>query len=307
MLFQFELMVVDNEPGKTKWYHQQWSLEDIKRVMTRWQNGLHTGWNSLYLENHDQPRSLSRFGNDKHPQFRNHSAKMLATWLHMMRGTPYIYQGQEIGMSNIAFDSIADYRDLESINYYNHELERGILSEDEIMKRIHIKSRDNARTPMQWNDQDNAGFSQGQPWIKVNPNYKEVNVQKDLSDPQSIFYHFQKLIKLRKQHHVAVYGDYQIIHSDHCDVYAYLRTLHNEQLFVMANFSDKWTTFTIPTYDKEKLLVPFSTCQVIVSVYGEEENTPYSSSFDFTQPISLPPYDARVYKLIRLESQSCRT
>jgi len=298
MLFQFELMVVDSQPGKTKWYHQPWELSRIKDVMTRWQVGLHSGWNSLYLENHDQPRSLSRFGNDS-PAFRVLSGKMLATWLHMMRGTPYIYQGQEIGMTNVPFKCIDEYRDLESLNYYNAEKQRGVLTEAEILRRMAPMSRDNARTPMQWNDHTNAGFSHAQPWIKVNPNYQEINTEKALSNPNSLFYHYQKLIKMRKEQLVMVYGDYQLIADDHPQAYSFLRTLGNEQLLVIANFTDENATFSLSQKDQEKLL-PFTNCEVLISVHDEAT----ASKDSVTEPMELPPYEARVYKLTKLESQS---
>jgi len=337
MLFQFELMVVDSEPGKLKWHHQPWQLSAIKDVMTRWQEGLHTGWNSLYLENHDQPRSLSRFGYDpaldlkSDSQMRSLSAKMLATWLHLFRGTPYIYQGQEIGMSNVKFESIHDYRDLESINYYRYEMQRGQLSESEIMQRIHHKSRDNARTPMQWHARDEqAGFSSVTPWIKVNPNYRHVNVETALADPHSIFYHYQKLIRLRKEHvHVAVYGDYTLIGEDHPHVYGYLRSAREgqkQQLLVLVNFSVHSTSICLSAKDRLKLLQPIHECLMLLNNYphsadaadidadadtSQHQHQPQQpqqpqqplddnnkqDGMDFTRPILLRPYEAVVYKL----------
>jgi len=311
MLFQFELMVVDSQPGKSKWYHQQWKLDEIKRVMTRWQVGLTSGWNSLYLENHDQPRSLSRFGIDdvSQPVLRSLSAKMLATWLHMMKGTPYIYQGEELGMSNVRFDSIEDYKDLESINYYNYEMERGIYSKEEIMQRIQLKSRDNARTPMQWNDQPNAGFCSPsqRPWIKINPNYTYVNAEKELSDPHSIFYHFQKLIQLRKEHAVMVYGDYQLLQPDHPQVYCYRRTLGDEQLLVLANFTKNSTTLTFSEKEREMITrLPITDCQLLISNHEKAASDSNIPLLDLDQPISLAPYEATVYKLSsKSECQCC--
>jgi len=305
MLFQFELMVVDSQPGKTKWYDQAWQLNEIKRVMTRWQVGLTSGWNSLYLENHDQPRSLSRFGIDdveNQPVLRSLSAKMLATWLHMMRGTPYIYQGEELGMSNVRFDSIDDYKDLETLNYYNYEMNRGVYSKAEIMRRIQLKSRDNARTPMQWNDQPHAGFcsSSQRPWLTVNPNYKYVNAEKELGDPHSIFYHFQKLIQLRKEHLVIVYGDYQLLQPDHPEVYCYLRTLGDERLLVLANFTKNSTTLTFAEKEREMMTrTPITECQLLVSNHAKAASDLPTTIplLDLNQPISLAPYEATVYKL----------
>jgi oligo-1,6-glucosidase len=304
MLFQFELMVVDVEPGKQKWCSVPWKLSDIKDVMTRWQVGLSTGWNSLYLENHDQPRSVSRFGNDTDPLLHRYSAKMLATWLHMFKGTPYVYQGEEIGMTNVKFASINDYRDVESHNYYRYEKERGVLSESEIMERLHHKSRDNARTPMQWNGHEPyAGFSQHTPWIQVNPNHKKINVEKSQEDSQSILKHYQRLIQLRKEHLIAVYGDYQLLAPDHPQVYAYLRTLNQEQLLVIANFSAQSIQFNLSAEDQAKILHPLRDCEVLIQSYQPSANN-NKIPFDPQQAIDLPPYEAIVYKLIKHEAQS---
>lgn len=318
MLFQFELMVVDSEPGNLKWHHQQWSPSSFKEIMTRWQTGLHTGWNSLYLENHDQPRSLSRFGCDQLPKSssppsdslcpRSLSAKMLATWLHLFRGTPYIYQGQEIGMSNVEFEDIKDYRDVETINYYNYEMQRGQLSEAEILHRIHLKSRDNARTPMQWHSRDpQAGFSDVTPWIKVNPNYTSVNVEAALADPNSLFYYYQKLIRLRKSHPVMVYGDYTMVGADHPAVHGYLRTLEHEQLLVLVNLTPESVSLALSLEDRNKVLNPITEAQQLINNYtishhgNDDDDRPdgLSSELDFdpSQPITLRPYEALVYKL----------
>jgi len=305
MLFQFELMVVDVEPGKQKWNEQPWKLTDIKDVMTRWQVGLRTGWNSLYLENHDQPRSVSRFGDDKDPLLHNYSAKMLATWLHMFKGTPYVYQGQEIGMTNVKLDSIHDYRDLESHNYYNYEKERGVLSEEQILERLHHKSRDNARTPMQWNAHEQyAGFSQHTPWIKVNPNYTRINVEKSQEDPHSILKHYQRLIQLRKEHLIMVYGDYQLLAPDHPQVYAYLRTLNHEQLLVITNWSSQSINFSLSAEDQAKILHPLRESEVLIQSYPTAKNNNNTNLVDPQQPIDLPPYEAIVYKLTKHEVQS---
>jgi oligo-1,6-glucosidase len=192
MIFHFELV------GMDKWDNSTWKLQNMKEIMSRWQTKLIKGWNSLYLENHDQPRSVSRFTNDK--EFRSESAKMLATWLFMMKGTPYIYQGEELGMTNVKFDSIEDYRDIETINFYNDEIKKKI-NVNQIMEKIHNKSRDNSRTPMQWNNQENAGFTKPgiKTWIKINPNFKEINVENQLKDFNSVFHYYKKLIELRKK------------------------------------------------------------------------------------------------------------
>ncbi len=201
MVFQFEHMSIDSKDTDGEGSRRsvaRWKLADLKEVMSRWQKDLEgKAWNSIYLANHDQPRAVSRFGNDR--QFRVESAKLLATFVHMQQGTPYIYQGEEIGMTNVAFESIDDYRDVETLNMYKEMVnEKGVDPED-MLKILHAKSRDNARTPMQWDDSDQAGFTAGTPWIKVNPNYKEINVAQALADKNSIFYYYQKLLRLRKE------------------------------------------------------------------------------------------------------------
>ncbi len=197
MVFQFEHMNLGNgEDGK--WSYAPFELIQLKKVMTKWQKGLENGgWNSLYWNNHDQPRVVSRFGNDK--KYWKTSAKMLATCLHMMQGTPYIYQGEEIGMTNVAFESIEDYKDIETLNAYKEQVAIKGKKQISIMAAIHARSRDNARTPMQWDDSKNAGFTTGTPWIKVNPNYKKINVKSQLEELGSIFNYYKQLINLRKK------------------------------------------------------------------------------------------------------------
>jgi oligo-1,6-glucosidase len=254
MLFHFELMDVDTQPGKQKWDWQPWKLEDIKSIMNGWQVELQgKGWNSLYLENHDQPRSVSRFGNDT--KYRNESAKMLATWLHMMQGTAYIYQGQEIGMTNANFPSIKDYKDIETLRAYEEMIKK--CDEETVMAGIRKKSRDNARTPFQWSSEPNGGFTTGTPWIKVNPNYLEINAEQQRKDANSVLEHYKRLIKLRKQHPVIVYGSFEALADEHPTVYAFLRTFYSERLLVIANFSETECTFTPPqlSYNSAKLLI----------------------------------------------------
>lgn len=193
-----------------------------------------TGWNSLYWNNHDQPRIVSRFGNDG--EYRVRSAKMLATCLHMMKGTPYIYQGEEIGMTNVRFDDLADYRDIETLNMYRDRIEQG-FSHDEIMKSIYTKGRDNARTPFQWDSSENAGFTTGIPWLKVNPRYVEINSEAALHDVDSIFYYYQTLIRLRKEMPVIVHGSFELLLPKHEAIFAYRRQLDREKLIVICNFS----------------------------------------------------------------------
>ena len=244
MVFQFEHMDVDAE-GSNKWSEKKMDLRDFKEIMTRWQKGLENiAWNSLFLENHDQPRSVSRFGNDG--AYREVSAKMLATCLYMMQGTPYIYQGQELGMTNAPFDKIEDFRDLDSINAYHELTEKGIFTREEILRRIRYKGRDNARTPFQWNEEENAGFTTGTPWIMVNPNYKEINAKEQLAREDSVFHYFQKLIRLRKEHEVIVYGTYDLLLPESKEIYAYTRTLGETQLLVICNFTDSQVRFEMP-------------------------------------------------------------
>lgn len=246
MVFQFEHMDVDAD-GSNKWTDKKMDLRDMKEVLTKWQKDLEEiAWNSLFWENHDQPRSVSRFGNDS-SQYRELSAKMLATCLHMMQGTPYVYQGQELGMTNVPFEGVEDFRDLDSINAY-HELveDQKVFSKEEMMRYLRYKSRDNARTPFQWDDSENAGFTTGTPWIMVNPNYKEINAKAELADPNSVFYYYQKLIQLRKEKEIIVYGTYDLLLPESEELYVYTRTLGEEKLLVVCNFSENEVELDIP-------------------------------------------------------------
>lgn len=244
MVFQFEHMDVDAD-GANKWSDKKMDLRDLKEVMTKWQKGLEgIAWNSLFWENHDQPRSVSRFGNDG--EYREASAKMLATCLYMMQGTPYIYQGQELGMTNVPFGHIEDFRDLDSINAYYELTGQGVFSEEEMLRFLRYKSRDNARTPFQWNDKENAGFTSGTPWIMVNPNYKEINAGEQLAREDSVFHYFQKLIRLRKEHEIIVYGTYDLLLPDSKEIYAYTRTLGDKKLLVVCSFAARQVGFDMP-------------------------------------------------------------
>ncbi|MEY8878438.1 MAG: alpha-glucosidase [Leptothrix sp. (in: b-proteobacteria)] len=248
MLFQFEHMDLDSQPGdaRGKWALKPLDLRDLKRTMSRWQDELAgAGWNSLYLSNHDQPRPVSRFGSDA-PEHRVASAKMLATWLHLHQGTPYVYQGEELGMTNVAFDSIADYQDIESVNMYRvATTERG---EDpaQVLRAIHAKGRDNARTPMPWSAAPNAGFTTGTPWLKLNPNFLQVNAEQAIADPDSVFHYYRRLIALRRQHPIIVNGRYDLLLAEHPQIYAYTRTLGAERLLVVCNFSADTPRFELP-------------------------------------------------------------
>ena len=246
MVFQFEHMDVDAD-ANTKWTDKKMDLRDMKEVLTRWQKGLEDiAWNSLFWENHDQPRSISRYGNDS-PEYREVSAKMLATCLHMMQGTPYVYQGEELGMTNVPFTSIDQFRDLDSINAYRELVEeQKVFTSEEMMRYLRYKSRDNARTPFQWDDSENAGFSTGTPWIMVNPNYKEINAKDQLERADSVFHYYQKLIRLRKEQEVIVYGTYDLLLPDSKEIYAYTRTLGEEKLLVVCNFYEPEVSFEMP-------------------------------------------------------------
>ena len=245
MVFQFEH--VDNGSGDYgKWTTEKYDFKEFKRIMIKWQEELQgKAWNSLFLGNHDQPRSVSRFGNDN-PAYRETSAKMLATCLHMMQGTPYVYQGEELGMTNVYFDKLEDYRDIESINFFTELTEAGLMTPEYMMKCLMLRSRDNARTPMQWDDSEQAGFTDGESWIKVNPNYKEINAAQQLEDPNSIFYYYQKLIRLRKEKDIIVYGEFEPIYRDDEQIFAYIRRQKQEKLLTVCNFSDKNAEMEIP-------------------------------------------------------------
>ncbi|GEP65081.1 alpha-glucosidase [Clostridium beijerinckii] len=283
MIFQFEHILLDQQPGKEKWDLKPLELLDLKKALSRWQVELEgTGWNSLFWNNHDVPRIVSRWGNDK--EYRVESAKMLATLLHGMKGTPYIYQGEELGMTNVRFESLEDYKDIETLNMYNERKKQGYTHE-EIMLSIYTKGRDNARTPIQWDDSQNAGFTSGQPWLKVNPNYKEINVKSQLKDENSIFNYYKKLIKIRKTNPVVVHGKYELILEENKEIFAYTRTLENEMLLVICNFTGNETEFVL------ERKFEFKSKELLISNYNVNENDPIDS-------IELKPYESRIYKFI---------
>ena len=244
MVFQFEH--VDNHGKYGKWDDQKWQLTKLKKILTRWQTELYgKAWNSLFWDNHDQPRAVSRFGDDRQ-EYREASAKMLATCLHMMQGSPYIYQGEELGMTNYPFRSPDDFRDIESINAYKEWCLSGNVSHEDFWPCITFRSRDNARTPVQWDDSEQAGFTSGTPWIPVNPNYKEINAKAETKDPDSVFHYYKKLIALRKENPVMVYGKYEPLLEDSEELFVYTRTLDNEKLLIVCNFTDQDVAFTMP-------------------------------------------------------------
>lgn len=281
MVFQFEHVGIgDGTEGK--WGKSKFSLKEFKTIMSKWENILEDeGWNSLYLSNHDQPRSVSRFGNDT--EYREESAKMLATCIHMMKGTPYIYQGEELGMTNVKFENLDDYRDIETINAYRDYVGSGKKTKEEMMEAIYKRGRDNARTPFQWNDSENAGFTKGTPWIKVNPNYKTINAKAQIDIESSVFNYYKKLIALRKKYEIVAYGKYELILDDDENIYSYLRKLNNETLLVICNFSSENSNFVLPAnikYSKKEMLI-----------------SNYDAISDEIEKIDLKPYEARVYLL----------
>ncbi|MBP1309365.1 oligo-1,6-glucosidase [Paenibacillus sp. 1182] len=285
MVFQFEHMFIDAQGlGTEKWKSKPWTLVELKKIMSSWQTVLHQeGWNANYLNNHDQPRALSRFANDG--QYRVESAKMLATFTHMLEGTPYIYQGEEIGMTNIAFPSIDDYRDVETLNYYEQQRKIG-EPEEQIMAAIWRKSRDNARTPMQWDAGPAAGFTDGEPWMKINDNYTHINAEAERNNPGSIFHYYRKLIALRKQHEVIVYGEYKLLLPLDTELYVFTRMLGKERLLVILNFFDRDPVFHWPEGEE----LPAAKAELLLSNYEPVQG-------EQLHALKLRPYEARVYKL----------
>ncbi|MGL4425121.1 MAG: glycoside hydrolase family 13 protein, partial [Cetobacterium sp.] len=281
MVFQFEHMSVDKIEGKRKWDLAPINFLKLKEILSKWQTELEgEGWNSLFWNNHDLARAVSRFGNDQ--EYRVESAKMLATVIHMLKGTPYIFQGEEIGMTNMKFENIEDFKDIEAINTYKERIDLG-YSHDEVMKSLHAKARDNARTPVQWNTNKNAGFTEGTPWLKVNPNYKDINVEDSLKDKNSIFYHYKNLITLRKNMDIIAYGDFELLYADDLNIYSYLRSLDNEKLLIVCNFFGKEVEFTKPSHIK------YENSEILISNYSDSSNS--------IEKIKLRPYESIVYRL----------
>ncbi|MCO6018194.1 glucohydrolase [Carnobacterium divergens] len=279
MVFQFEHIGLDEQPGKSKWDYQPLDFIKLKRVLSKWQTELgNEGWNSLFWNNHDLPRIISRWGNDS-PEYRELSGKMLATLLHLMKGTPYIYQGEEIGMINTPVSSIEEIDDIESINMYQERIKQGYESKD-ILKSINRKGRDNARRPMQWDDSLNGGFTKGKPWLSLNELYPELNVEKALADPNSIFYYYQQLITLRKENPLVVWGDYRELLPDDPHLFVYQRSLANEKWLVMANFYNKPASYHGEIQEIDK---------VVLSNYP---NPPQN-----LVGMTLKPYEVIVFKL----------
>lgn len=281
MIFQSELMDIDAEKS-SKWNLKKWKLTEFKRVIAKWQRGLDgEAWNSVFLGNHDQPRIVSRFGNDT--VYRAESAKMLATLLFTLQGTPYVFQGDEIGMTNTKFDSIEDCRDIEAINYYKSALQGGLTVPD-VMERIRKKCRDNARTPMQWDDTANAGFSSGTPWMAVNPNYPSIHVKKEVASEDSIYHYYRRMIRLRHDYPVLVYGSYQPVNEENEQIMAYIRQSGDDRVLVILNFSDQDAVFQLPNDMKG------SNPEWLI---GNRKK----SSFALKQGTVLEPYETCVLKL----------
>ncbi|ARI79098.1 alpha,alpha-phosphotrehalase [Halobacillus mangrovi] len=280
MTFNFHHLKVDYPNGE-KWTVADFDFRELKQILSKWQEEMNkgNGWNALFWCNHDQPRVLSRFGDDKN--YPDKSAKMLATTIHMMQGTPYIYQGEEIGMTNPGFESIEKYKDVESLNMYKEFKEKGV-SEDKILEILKQKSRDNSRTPVQWDASENAGFTEGTPWIDVADNYKEINAEKVKNTDHSIFHYYQNLIQLRKNYDIITHGDFKLLTPEDDQLFAYLREWNGERLLVVNNFYGKETRFNLPidVDGKDK-------AEILISNYKD-------SSLDYAK-VHLRPYESIVY------------
>ncbi|MBZ8176618.1 alpha,alpha-phosphotrehalase [Corynebacterium poyangense] len=280
MVFTFEHMMLDGNPdGYGKWWDGKVDVPTLKQNLAHWQEGLAgKAWNSLYWNNHDQPRVVSRFGDDS-PQWRVTSATMLATTLHMMCGTPYIYQGEEIGMTNVAFPELSDYDDIEQRNAYAQYVDKAkIFSHEQMMHYIHARGRDNARTPMQWSATKNAGFSTGTPWLKINPNYRELNAERDVADPRGVYQYYQRLIELRKKYPVIIDGDFQLLSPDDPYTFSYLRRTKTDTLLVTSNFTEHERSVAVDSNPGYRL---------ILSNYEDKEKT--------TPESPLRGYETRVW------------
>lgn len=280
MVFQFEHASIDWDPQEGKWRPTTFDFIKFKEIMSKWQTSLNgEGWNSLFWNNHDLPRIVSRWGNDK--EYRVETAKMFASILHLMQGTPYIYQGEEIGMTNVHFESLDQYNDIETLQFYRDNLKKGYTHE-QMMDAIWKNGRDNARTPMQWDGSEHAGFTTGQPWLQVNPNYESINVSNALDNKDSIFYHYKKLIDLRKNSEYSdtiIYGEYKLLLPDDEQIFAYIREDENYKLLLVANFSEEEVTRAIEG----------EVNQVILSNY---DATDYNLS-----SLKLRPYETVIFEL----------
>ncbi|GKU81684.1 alpha,alpha-phosphotrehalase [Niallia sp. NCCP-28] len=283
MTFNFHHLKVDYPNGE-KWALGEMDFLKLKSILSTWQEGMNKGggWNALFWCNHDQPRIVSRYGNDG--EYHQESAKMLATAIHMMQGTPYIYQGEEFGMTNPNFTSIGQYRDVESLNMYQILKANGKQTE-EVLKILQEKSRDNSRTPVQWNDSEHAGFTEGIPWIEVASNYKTINAKAALKESDSVFYHYQKLISLRKEYNIITEGDYKLLLADDPQIFAYIRSTETEKLLVINNFYEKNASFQLP----DTVNFDGFTQSIILSNYSDSQAN--------LRNVELRPYESIVYHL----------
>ncbi|WP_347551028.1 alpha,alpha-phosphotrehalase [Pseudalkalibacillus hwajinpoensis] len=284
MTFNFHHLKVDYPNGE-KWSVADFDFLKLKNILSTWQKEMHEGggWNALFWCNHDQPRIVSRYGNDG--EFRRESAKMLATTMHMMQGTPYIYQGEEIGMTNPKFDDISSYRDVESLNSYSILKDEKGYSVEDVLEILRHKSRDNSRTPVQWTSEDQAGFTTGEPWIPVAKNYEDINVEDTLNEESSVFEHYQKLISLRKSVDLITYGDYELLLPEDKHIFAYVRNGQGEKLLVVNNFYESEVTFELPSHVE----VNGYDSQILLSNYEDSDE-----SFN---NVTLRPYESVVYHL----------
>ncbi|WP_370831925.1 alpha,alpha-phosphotrehalase [Clostridium sp.] len=285
MVFNFHHLKVDYKDGE-KWSLMDFDFKQLKELFNSWQRGIidGDGWNALFWCNHDQPRINSRFGDVN--TYLKESSKMLATAVHMMNGTPYIYQGEEIAMTNPEFESINEYRDVESINYYNILKEAG-MDDDKIIRILRSKSRDNSRTPIQWDNSINAGFTTGTPWINTSKRYKEINAENNLNDKDSVFYHYKKLIELRKEEDIISYGDYRILDEKNSRIYAYERSYEGDSIVVVNNFYDEVGVINL----SKEIELEGKKVEILLSNYKD-------SPIDISN-LSLRPYESVVYKIIK--------
>lgn len=281
-VFQFEHMDLD-KGTHGKWSNRRFKLTDLKEVMTSWQIGLEgKSWNCLFWSNHDQPRAVSRFGNEK--EYRELSAKMLGTCLHLLKGTPYIYQGEELGMTNAYFNSLEEYKDIESINAYKEYVNQLNTPPEVMLDYLRHISRDNARTPMQWNESINSGFTSGKPWLKVNENYKEINAESQISDSSSVYSYYKELIRLRHEFEIIVYGSYELLLPESEEIYSYYRSYEGKKLLIICNFTDKDVPYEMPEeFRNDKV-------EKLLSNYQDFEFCNLAS-------VMLRPYEAIVLKV----------
>lgn len=276
MVFQFDHVGLSGNPDKRlgKWYDEPVKLVELKHSLSKWETELNgKGWNSLYWNNHDQPRAVSRFATDD-PEYRVRAAKMLGTTLHMMQGTPYVYEGEELGMTNVHYTKLSQYEDLESLNAY-HEFvdDEKIVDKDSMLKYLSVHSRDNARTPMQWDKNKNAGFTSGKPWFELNPNFGEINARSQIDDEKSVFSYYKKLIDLRHNSDLIIYGDYELLDPEDEQVFAYKRRYNDETLLVISNFTKKTVTRD----------------------YGQSKGKLLIGNYDDDLDMEIRPYESKVY------------